>query len=378
MSMWSKVAFCFAASMVALVGFSGSAVAGDLRITIPKRSRPTPVQELNRAGVEAINKHEFNKAKQLFYKAYLYDPGDPFTLNNLGYVAELEGQANRAQSFYSLASAEATEARIELASDRNLKGKTLNEAVNSVGSAAVEVNRANVEAVRLVAQGRFREADIEVQRALKLDPKNPFTLNNMGVVEEGQGEYRKALNDYMAVANSGAADKVIVTMNGAWRGRSVSDMARASANRLRVHMADRESNDTQVAVLNLRGVSALNRGDWNDAREDLLRAYRLNPDNAFSLNNQGYLAEMDGDLETAQEFYRQADSGIGAGMKVGLATRPTAEGMHLSAVASDNQGEVNGAINGLRARRRQNPGPQLILRDGTPVDGSTPPPNPQQ
>ena len=60
-------------------------------IKIPRRSELTPVQRLNRRGVDAIKKHEYKNAESLFYKAYLYDPADPFTLNNLGYVSELEG-----------------------------------------------------------------------------------------------------------------------------------------------------------------------------------------------------------------------------------------------------------------------------------------------
>ena len=58
--------------------------AGDLKITIPKHSKLTPVQRLNREGVEAVRKHNYKKAEQLFYKAYLFDPDDAFTLNNLG------------------------------------------------------------------------------------------------------------------------------------------------------------------------------------------------------------------------------------------------------------------------------------------------------
>ena len=76
----------------------------DLKINIPRRSKLTPVQRLNREGVEAVRKHKFSKAEQLFYKAYLYDPGDAFTLNNLGYVSELQGQIERAQNYYQLAS----------------------------------------------------------------------------------------------------------------------------------------------------------------------------------------------------------------------------------------------------------------------------------
>jgi Flp pilus assembly protein TadD len=100
-------------------------LAGDLKITIPKRSQLTPVQRLNREGVEAIQKNQFDKAKALFYKAYLYDPGDPFTLNNLGYIAELEGQVERAQNFYGLASMQPTEATIDRASSKAMKGQPL-------------------------------------------------------------------------------------------------------------------------------------------------------------------------------------------------------------------------------------------------------------
>jgi tetratricopeptide (TPR) repeat protein len=81
---------------------AGTASAGDLRLNLPKRTQPTPVQKLNRQGVRALEKHDYAKAKALFYKAYLLDPNDPFTLNNLGYIAELDGEVERAQRFYAL------------------------------------------------------------------------------------------------------------------------------------------------------------------------------------------------------------------------------------------------------------------------------------
>src|ERR1700743_425931 len=72
-------------------------------IKIPEHSRMSPVQRLNREGVEAANKHQYEKAEAIFLKAYLYDPSDPFTLNNRGYISELEGQLDRAHRFYQLA-----------------------------------------------------------------------------------------------------------------------------------------------------------------------------------------------------------------------------------------------------------------------------------
>ena len=78
-----------------LVGLNVS-FAGDVKIPIPKRGVSTPTEKLNREGVAELKRGHRDKAKQLFYKAYLFDPQDPFTLNNLGYVAELEGDAERA------------------------------------------------------------------------------------------------------------------------------------------------------------------------------------------------------------------------------------------------------------------------------------------
>src|SRR3984893_8184171 len=85
------------------------AQAQGVRISIPKRSDATPMQKLNREGVKEIQRHHLAKAEQLFYKAYLIDPDDPFTLNNLGYISELQGKVERAQKYYQLASREDSE-----------------------------------------------------------------------------------------------------------------------------------------------------------------------------------------------------------------------------------------------------------------------------
>src|SRR5690348_14967078 len=84
---------------------SAGAFAKDLRIPLPKRSKPTPVQKYNQEGVKQLKKGHVKDAKKSFYKAYLVDPNDPFTLNNLGYIAELEGEVDRATRYYDLAAA---------------------------------------------------------------------------------------------------------------------------------------------------------------------------------------------------------------------------------------------------------------------------------
>src|SRR6266853_2033798 len=133
--------------------------AGDLKITIPQRSHLTPIQRLNREGVDAVRKHNYEKAESLFYKAYLLDPDDPFTLNNLGYISELQGQVERAQRFYALAGQQRTEAVIDEASSKRVEGRPVSEAL-AVADVPLQLNHANVEAVRLLAQGRAPEADL--------------------------------------------------------------------------------------------------------------------------------------------------------------------------------------------------------------------------
>jgi Flp pilus assembly protein TadD len=355
-----------------------SALAGDLRITIPKRSHLTPVQRLNREGVEAVQKNQYDKAKTLFYQAYLLDPGDAFTLNNLGYIAELEGQVDRAQTFYGLASGQATEALIDRASSSKLEGKSLQSALSAVHDIPMQINRANVAAVRLLSEDRAWEADTLLQHTLALDPNNGFTLNNLGVTKEAEGDYSKALEYYRAAANSHTDGAAVVTMNATWRGKTISEMADANANRLRARIDSQESAEAKVALFNLLGVSAMNRNDWRGAWENFSQAYKFGPTNAFSLNNQGYMAELNGDLETAQEFYREAQRANGSSVPVGLATRRDAEGLRLYSLANENEADVSGAIeSAANARRRNNAPIQLKRRDGTKVtEPATPPVSP--
>ena len=349
--------------------------AGDLKLTLPKRSHLTPVQRLNREGVEAIQKQNYEKAETLFYQAYLFDPADPFTLYNLGYVSELKGQLERAQKLYGLASEQATDAVIDRTSAEQLEGKPMRAAFGSLQDVPMQVNRMNVEAIRLLSQGRAPEAVVLLQKALAMDPRNTYTLNNMGVAKESRGDYDEALKYYMASADSHSSEPVIVTLNRAWRGKPVSEMAADSAKKLREHMQNTATAEAQAALLNVRGVSATNHNDWPTARQDFLKAYSLDPNSAFSLNNIGYLAERDGDLETAEFFYERARRAEDAKDKVGLATRQSAEGMRLFAVAADSGQKVDGEITHINEARRRQPGPvQLKHRDNTPVVEPAPQP----
>jgi hypothetical protein len=132
----------------------------------------------------------------------------------------------------------------------------------------------------------------------------------------------------------------------------------AAENSRRVSNALESNNnpEAQVAALNLRGVSALNRNDRKTAREDFEEAYKQDPNNAFALNNMGYLAELDGDRETAQIYYEKAKVAERANRPVTVASDPRVEGKRLGTVASNSDQLVDARMAALRTARRNMPG----------------------
>jgi Flp pilus assembly protein TadD len=348
---------------------AGSAVAGDLHLKLPKKSRPTPVQKLNQDGVRALEKHDYKKAKKLFYQAYLLDPDDPFTLNNLGYMAELDGEIDRAQRYYGLAADQNSEAIVASATTAQAKGKPVGLVAGSAADDQMRVNRLNVYAIGMLEKDRAPEADVALQKALALDPKNPFTMNNLGYAKEKEGELQQAYKYYTQAANSGSHEPVIVSIHPSWRGKPIDEIADENAKKVQKLMSKEEDVDAQVARLNLRGVSALNRNERTTALELFQQAYKLEPNNAFTLNNMGYVAEMQGDRETADFFYAKAQEANRSNAKVIAATRKAAEGKRVGEVASVSDTAVSDAQQAaIEARRRQaTTTVALKMRNGEPV-----------
>jgi len=354
-------------------------LAGDVRISIPKRTKPTPVQKLNQEGVKELQKHEYKKAKATFYKAYLIDPNDPFTLNNLGYIAELEGQADRAERYYSLAQAQGSDAVVYKSTERAAVGKPVDQIAGNAADNKMQVNRINVYAIGLLQKDQAPEADLALQKALKLDPTNPFTLNNLGYAREKEGELEQAYKFYSEAANQHSDTPIVVSMKQSWRGKPISEVAEANANKVRNLMDHEQSIADRVARLNTRGVAAINRNDYKLARTYFSEAYKLDPRNAFALNNMGYLSELDGDKETADFYYDKAKEADQSSMKVAYASRKDVEGMKLAAVADDSDGAVNKAIEEAAALRRAEGGEVVLrYRNNQPVMEPAVPPKPLQ
>ncbi|MCI0351517.1 MAG: hypothetical protein L0Z53_19005 [Acidobacteriales bacterium] len=354
--------------LAAALSFSVPANAKDLRLNFPKRTKETPVQKLNRDGVKAIQDRDYSKAKRLFYKAYLLDPNDPFTLNNLGYVAELEGDVDRAQRFYELAVEQNSDALVAHSDADGVIGKNVTQVASGTDEQNMQINRLNVQALGLLMKDRAPEADVTLSKALELHPNNPFTLNNMGFAKEKEGELETALSYYSKAAAVRSEEPIVVTINKEWRGKAISEVAADNAEKIRrlIRRERDEDMSTRVARLNLRGVSALNRNDKRAARQYFEQAYKLDPRDAFTLNNMGYVAEIDGDRETAQFFYDRAQLAKRSEQPVGVATRREVEGKPIANVADASEQKVQQRMTSEAAQRRPQGPPKLIRRTGPP------------
>ncbi|MGO8794730.1 MAG: tetratricopeptide repeat protein [Candidatus Sulfotelmatobacter sp.] len=352
--------------------------ARDLSVPIPQRIPSTPSQKLNREGVAELKHGHQEKAKRLFYKAYLLDPEDPFTLNNLGYIAELEGDADRALRYYALAARDHTDAIIDRSNVAALKGKPLDDAFQQVKDSDQEVSRLNERAIVMLEHGEVFEARNLLQSELPLHPRDPFLLNNLGYALEAVGDNQGALRCYSQAASLHSTQRVIVTPRAKMRGKPISEVAAANAAAVSEQIARGEGPEAASARLNLRGVAALNDNKPTAARDFFLQAYKLDPDNAFTLNNLGYISELEGDQESAESYYEAAQSGRDAKAKVTYATRRDAEGQKITAVADDNQGEVQSTLKAMQQeKRRANQPIELKRRDASPAStdqNSTPVP----
>ena len=349
------------------------ASAQQIHITIPLRSEMTPVQRFNRDGVQQVERHNYEKAEALFYKAYLFDPADPFTLNNLGYVSELQGEVDHAADYYKLAMEQGCDAVIDQSSDKRLKGRPMMDALGTIKNMPMRINRVNTYAIQLISQGRGFEAEAVLMQLLPLDLNNPFTLNNLAVADESIGDLEGALHYYDAAANTGSKLPVIVALKRSSRGKPISELAANSAAALRNRMATMEIGQIRAKMFAVRGVSALNRHDFVSARDNFEKSFSLDPKSAFALNNLGYLAEEDGELETAMSFYARAQRAQDASDPVGMASQANARGQHVATVALESRREVGHVLDSSHPNLPTSSEPvELLRRDGSPE----PPVNP--
>lgn len=352
-----------------LLAGAGRVFAGDLKVPIPSRAYSTPTQKLNRDGVAQLKRGRLEKAKRLFYRAYLIDPEDPFTLNNLGYITELEGDADRALRYYALAARDHTDALIDQSSEAALRGQPLEAAFRHVKDSDQEMSAINERAIVMLEQGHVFAARNLLQSALQGRPEDPFLLNNLGYAMETIGDLQGSLRCYSAAASMHSKELVVVTPRLKWRGRPISEVAASNAAAISQQIARGEGSEAAAARLNLRGVAALNDNNPSAAQQFFLQAYRQDSQNAFTLNNLGYVAEMAGDREGAEMYYEAARSGRDANARVSYSTRRDAEGQKIDNLAVTNEVDVEATLKVVQEVKRRAGRPiELKRRDGLPAN----------
>ena len=88
----------------------------------------------------------------------------------------MEGQADRAQRYYSLAQEQGSDAVVYKSTERAAVGQPVGKIAGNAADTKMQINRINVYAIGLLQKDQAPEADLALQKALKLDPNNPFTL----------------------------------------------------------------------------------------------------------------------------------------------------------------------------------------------------------
>ena len=204
---------------------------------------------------------------------------------------------------------------IDRSTSQDAQGKTVANVAGHTAEGPMKVNELNSEALGLLNRDRAPEADVVLQAALKIDPKNPFTLNNMGFAKEKEGELESAIRYYDSSAATGSREPIVIAFNKSWRGKPISEVAQQNADKSRKELSKNQDMQARVARLNLRGVSAMNRNDRKAARDSFEQAYKMDPKNSFALNNMGYLAELKATRKPRNRFMSRRSAQNARGRK---------------------------------------------------------------
>jgi Flp pilus assembly protein TadD len=190
---------------------------------------------------------------------------------------------------------------------------------------------------------------------------------------EGQGDLESALRYYNDAAMTHSTDVIVVALDPHWRGKPISDVAFQNAQSVRAHLTSEQSAQDRAARLNVQGVSALNHNQSDRALTFFEQAYKLDPQNAFSLNNMGYLSEARGDQETANEFYSLAQHGEQAATPVNTASHHEMVGEAVAQVAGNNAQGTEANLQAEAESKRRSRAPIVLKRrDNTPVKAPSP------
>src|SRR4029077_13094732 len=107
--------------------------------------------------------------------------------------------------------------------------------------------------------------------------------------------------------------------------------------------------------------------DRKTARDNFQQAYKLDPNNSFTVNNMGYLAELEGDKETAQSYYEQARHAKRSNAKIVVSRWPEVEGHQVGQIAEHSTALVESSFAAQAEAKRRSGGPPASRRRGNRI-----------
>jgi tetratricopeptide (TPR) repeat protein len=84
-------------------------------------------QSLVRRGVRAFIDGDIDKFKEYTRQAYEKSPDDPFVLNNMGYIHEMEGDKEKAFEFFKKAVEKSNNRTVDLSQFKDQEGRSIND-----------------------------------------------------------------------------------------------------------------------------------------------------------------------------------------------------------------------------------------------------------
>ena len=188
-------------------------------------------------------------------------------------------------------------------------------------------DRLNTRAEKLIAEGRYVEANVLLDRAIERNPKNIFALMNRGANKSLLGDNIGAIEDYsriikihndntMALVNRGKSRARLGDFHGAIEDfdRAIETIGGENNSTFRLVFTDNFFTRTEVcqfavemeAIRLERGVARLNLGYLQKAFEDLNYAIQWGFELAISYYMMGFLYIADGNIELACEMLMKA------------------------------------------------------------------------
>ncbi|MFH1135697.1 MAG: tetratricopeptide repeat protein [Pseudomonadota bacterium] len=158
-----------------------------------------------------------------------------------------------------------------------------------------------------IAQGDFTRAHSELDKAAKLEPRNPLVDYLRKIVFEAEGRPREAKKSIeqarrlfkLVVLGPKKAKRLLLTGKSLLAEGKVAEAQKAFQQAL---VLDPDNTDRNLAI----GEAFLSHGHLKAADEAFQRYLRANPDNVFALNRLGMAMRRQGKIEDAIACYQRA------------------------------------------------------------------------